>query len=440
MLRLDGPVLLFTLGVTTLTVILFGLIPAFTSSRFDLGRALARQGRGSIASAVRAPARTMLVTTQIAISLVLLAGAGSLIRTTAEFRRMRLGFEPDRVVKASILLPRAQYPEEHQRVAFFRSVLQRLEQTPGIASASAVSSYPFRATGGMPLTADGARVDDALAARLVIGGRYLETMRIPLLRGRSFGDGDGPDSEPVVILSRTLSERLWPGEDPIGRRVKLGARDDDAPWRSVVGIVGDTRKSFTDSLVHDAYLPYTQSPRPYMFLVARSSEAGESAVLRLQEAVWSVDRRQPVSEAGSLEEVVSRAMASHSFLATLLTGFSAFAVALATLGLYGVLAYLVTSRQREIAVRMACGAQPRDLLAMVLAQAVPVVAFGIAAGVACSLLFGRVLTSLIAGMRTTDAAILATISLVLAAAALVATLLPARRAMRVDPMLVLRGE
>ncbi|HJR63424.1 MAG TPA: ABC transporter permease [Gemmatimonadaceae bacterium] len=440
MLRLDGAGLAFTLGVATLTVMLFGLIPTVTASRVDLGRALARQGRGSIASPVRAPARAALVATQLAISLVLLAGAGSLIRTTMEFRAMRLGFEPDGVVKASILLPSAQYPEEHHRIAFHRSVLERLERTPGISSASAISSYPFRAMGGMPLTGDGARVDDALAARLAIAPRYLETMRIPLLRGRSFGDSDLSDSEPIALLSRALADRLWPGENPIGRRVKLGARDDDAPWRSVVGIVGDTRKSFTDSLVHDAYIPYTQSPRAYMFLVARSSEPGESAALRLQEAVWEVDRRQPISEAGSLADVVSRAMASHKFLATLLTGFSVFAVALATLGLYSVLAYLVTSRQREIAVRMACGAQPRDLVSMVLVQAVPVVALGIAAGIAGSLLLGRVLASLIAGIRTTDVGILATISLLLAATALLAILIPARRATRVDPMPVLRGE
>ena len=442
MLRPDATVLAASLGASTLMLLLFGLAPALSASRADPAAGLGA-GRGNSAGPGRARLRGAMVAAQLAISLVLLAGAGSLLRLTLRLQRIELGFRPAGVLKASLLLPLAQYPDAARRRAFYDELLPRVAALPGVAAASVVSNYPFRATGGWPVAGEGSAVPEAeaLAAPHTVGPGYFETVGVRLLRGRLFDARDRADGAPVAVVGAALAERLWPGADPIGRRVRFGGASAAGPWRTVVGVVRDTRKSLAARQLPDSYVPYAQGSHAYMYLVVRTTAADPMLVApAVQRAVWSVDARQPLADVGALERVVEDASASHRFLSGLLGGFAAFAVALATIGLYTVLAYVVTARRREIAVRVACGARPHDLVRLVLGEALPLVAAGLAAGAGATMLLGRVLAARVEGAEATDPALLAALGALLTAAALAAATIPVRRAMRLEPMPVLRED
>jgi putative ABC transport system permease protein len=437
-LAIDGTVLAFSAALAVVTLAFFGLLPALAHSKVDPARALSDSSRWSTAGRSRSRTRSALVVAQLAVSLALLCGALMLARTTRELQRLELGFDPRQVTKASVLLPLAQYPEPARRVAFVTSVLERLSAHPDIVAASVVNSHPFRDIGPRPVMAEGAADTTLSAIGYVIGPGYFETARVTLLGGRAFDQRDAAAAPPVAIVSQSLAERAWPGRNAIGRRIKVGPPGSDGEWRTVVGVARDTRKNLIDAPAPDLYVPYAQDPRPYFFLLARSSASDQSAAARLRDAVRSVDGRQPLAEVATLASVLEDAGASYRFLAVLLAGFSIFAVALATLGIYGVLSYLVTSRRREIAVRIAFGARGGDLIRMVAGQALPIIAAGLAAGAWMSVLVGRAIASAIAGVHPSGALALLGLAALLATAALLAMLIPARRATRVPPMLILR--
>jgi putative ABC transport system permease protein len=437
-LAIDSTVLVFSATLAVVTLASFGLLPAFLHGQVDPARALGESSRWSTAGRSRARTRSALVAAQLAVSLALLCGALMLVRTSRELERLELGFDPRQVTKASVLLPLAQYAEPAHRTAFVSAVLERLSAHPDIVAASVVNSHPFRDVGPRAVTADGASDTTLTAVSYVIGPGYFETARVALLGGRTFDQRDDAAATPVAIVSASLAERAWPSGSAIGRRIRVGPPRSEGAWRTVVGVVRDTRKNLTDVPAPDLYIPYAQDPRPYFFLLARSSGSEQSAAARLRDAVRAVDERQPLAEVATLTTVLEDAGASYRFLAVLLTGFSIFTVALATLGIYGVLSYLVTSRRQEIAVRIAFGARDGDLMRMVARQALPIIVAGLAAGAWMSVLLGRAIASAIAGVRPSGVAGLLGAAVLLAAAALLAVLIPARRAARVPPMLILR--
>ncbi|HJU89923.1 MAG TPA: ABC transporter permease [Gemmatimonadaceae bacterium] len=436
-LAIDGAVLAFSATLAVATLAASGLLPAVIHTNIDPARSLA-ESRTSTASHSRARTRSVLVGAQLAVSLALLCGALMLVRTTREMQRLDLGFDPRQVTKASVLLPLSHYPDSAQRTAFVTAVLDHLQSSPEIVSATVANSYPFRDGGPRPVAAEGASDTTLSAVHYVIGPSYLETVRVPLLRGRAFDARDDAAGPLVALVSHSFAERAWPAGEALGKRIKLGGTSSESPWRTIVGVVQNTRKNLTAAPAPDVYFPYAQDPRAYFYLIARSSGSSQSAAARMREAVRAIDERQPLADVATLTTVLEEAGASHRFLALLLTGFSVFTVALATLGMYGVLSYVVTSRRQEIAVRIAFGARAADLLGMIARQAVPILIVGMSVGTWLSVLVGRTLASAIEGVQTSGIMSLIAVDALLTVVAMLAILVPARRATETSPMLILR--
>jgi len=445
MLELDARVLLAAIGGSLLIALLFALVPSLAGARTRLTVALNEAGRGATDSVRRRRVRQALVTAELAVSLALLIGAGLLIRSAWHLNRLELGFDASQVLKANFALPLRQYPNAQAQLDFIEQLLARVRQMPGVQTASVTTIPPFRDAGGWPLEVEGRTIDrDRDAVRAVpqtISLDYFQTMKIPLLRGRKFTEQDRAGTEPVIIISEQLAHKLWPNEDPLGRRLRNSGGGSGQPvWRTVVGVVKDVRKTLTAEYFPDTYIPMQQNPRFFFYLMARTSGAPLALVPELQRAVGEMNANLPISEISTMEEAVTRAGARSRFLAALLAGFALFAVVLAMLGVYGIVSYGVSQRTHEIAIRLALGAEARDVTRLFVRQGAMLVVTGIALGLFIGRLLSRALAEQIYGVTVTDPLTYIGVSLLLALVALAVSYFPARRAAKVDPMMALRHE
>ena len=442
---IDGKVLAFTLGVSLLTGFVFGLVPALQASRADLNDSLKDGGRGS--TGIRGgKVRSLLVVAEVAMSLVLLVGAGLLIRSFMRLQQFDLGFNPDNLLTMRIQLPGTKYREGKQVAAFFQQLLQRIENTPGVRSVGAIASIFLTDTPnstnfsieGKPVPVGADAIEVPLDA---VSPGYFRVMGIPLLSGREFDDRDVEGATPVVIINQTFANRFFSGEDPIGKRFVYGQPAPNNPWMTIVGIVGDMRRTGFDRPVRpETFLPEAQAQDNALTIVARTEGDPASFATALRSEVWAIDRDQSVFSIKTMDATLSEMMSQRRFNMLLLGLFAAVALILAAVGIYGVISYSVTQRTHEIGIRMALGAGSSDVLKLVIGQGMLLVMIGVAAGLIFALLLTRLMSTLLYGVSATDPLTFAALSLTLTGVALVACFVPARRAMKVDPMIALRYE
>jgi putative ABC transport system permease protein len=436
----DRNVLLFGLAVSSLAGLLFGLAPAQQLARPDVHGDL-KQGARAASSVGQRRLRGLLVVGEIAISLVLLVGAGLTIRSFAKVQQQPAGFNPDHVITFGINLPAARYPTPQRKAEFWQRALDGLRSIPGIEVASATSRLPLlpgNSTRGLTIR-DLPPNAQATAHYRTASPEYFRAMRIPLLRGRVFEEADRENRPLVAVISASAAQRYWPSRNPIGERFSI-----NEPEITIVGVVGDVHAAGLDKAPQPTvYVPYRQDPWPFMVFALRftgtdTQSAGVQTSIR--DAIWQVDKDQPIGAILTMDEQLSKSLTRRRFSVTLLSAFGVVAAALAAIGLYGVLAFIVAQRRREIGVRMALGAQPRDVIADVMGQGLRLAAVGVVAGIVLALAGARLLNSLLFGTSPTDTlTFVAAVTLLVAIAAL-ASLVPALRASRVDPLIALRDE
>jgi putative ABC transport system permease protein len=440
---LDCHVLVFTLGLSVFSGLFFGIIPALHLGQVSLNEALTESGRAS-AGIGRRNLRSVLVVANVAIALVLLLSAGLLLRSLGELLRVDPGFDSRNVLTANLDVAGASYKKDPQFLAFYQRVLEGVRALPGVQSVGMTSQLPL----GGNMDGYGVHIEgklspnpqnDPSADGYSISPDYLRSMRIPVLRGRAFSESDRAETQPVVLVNQTLAKRMWPDEDPVGKRVKVGGMD--SPWRVIVGVVGDVLHAGLDaSQSNQIYLPETQSTDSGVVLVVRTSGPPAELAGGLRRVVADIDKNQPLSKIAPMDEVLIGSLAQRTFTLGLLGGFAGLALLLAAVGIYGLISYLVSLRGQEIGVRMALGALPLDILKMVLREGMKLAAIGLTLGVAIGLSAARALSGLLFRVRPSDPlALVGGASLLMLTAAL-ASYLPARRAAHADPMMALRHE
>jgi putative ABC transport system permease protein len=442
---IDGKVLLFTALVAVVTGLIFGLAPAAQASNFSLNDTLKEGGRDAAGGSKGVRLRGLLVIAEVAVSFVLLIGAGLLISSFLHLRNLDPGFRADHLLTAKIDLPELKYPDREHRIPFFDDIIRRVSALPGVQSAAIAGNLPLTYDGdsmyvgveGIPDPPPDQQRDVIYRA---IGPGYFSTMGIPLVRGRDFTEQDTTDTGYTVVVSEKMAKHFWPGQDPIGKRLKPGSTTSDSPWREVIGVVKDVRQN---DFVADPKLQMYMSYRQLKFLapnalVVRTSVDPMSLAIPLRNAVWAVDKDQPVSNIRSMEEIVAAAMARQRFSTMLLGIFAALALVLAAVGIYGVMSYSVAQRTREIGIRLALGAQRTDVLKLAMGQGLRLVIIGVGIGLVAALVLTRVMAGLLFGVSATDPVTFVTISFVLLAVAMLASYVPSVRAMKVDPMVALR--
>jgi putative ABC transport system permease protein len=443
---IDGIVLAFTIAIALLTTMLSALAPALQSSRINLADSLKEGSRGLPGGRRSTQVRGFLTVFEVALSLVLLIGAGLMIKSLATVLKVDPGFNTENRISMNLPLVGSRYPTATKQIAFFQDVNTRVKALPGVQTAALISSVPL--SGG--LYAGGFSIDGRVSAseseelvadRRMISPDYFEALGVPLLRGRGFSDQDDQTSPGVAIVSESLARRFIPGEEPIGRRIKLGGRESTRPWLIIVGVAGDVHDQALESDARPCvYVPYPQFPTSNMTLVVRGVSDPKLLIPAIREGVWTVDRDQPVTEIKTMDQFVSESISSRKFNALLLAIFAGLALVLATVGVYGVIAYSVSQRVQEIGIRMALGAQPSSVVRLVLGRGMVLVVVGVAIGLSTSLALTRLMTSLLFGVSATDAGTFLAVSGLLIMIALLASYIPARRAAKVDPMVALRSE
>ena len=442
---IDESVLGFTLGISLLTGILFGLVPALQASRTDLTETLKEGGRSSATGARLRSARSILVIAEVAVALVLLVGAGLLLRSFSRLLNVDPGFQTDNLLTMQIALPATKYREPQQVRSFYGQLIERVKNLPGVQSAGAVSNLPLSGSvtsGNFQI--EGRPVPPGTPSphsdRRAATADYLSTMRISLLKGRYFTDRDVADAPQVAIIDETMAKLYWPNEDPVGRRLTFEGGDNPR-WREIVGVVGPVKHKALDAdLRGQLYFPHAQSSQAGMYLVVRAANDPMSLASTVRAAVRAVDVDQPVYNVRAMKEVLDNSVAQRRFSVLLLGIFAGVAMVLAAVGLYGVMSYTVTQRTHEIGIRMALGAQGGDVLKMVLGQGTVLALTGIVIGLIAAFALTRVMSSLLFGVSATDPVTFATIALLLAGVALLACYIPARRATKVEPVVALKYE
>jgi putative ABC transport system permease protein len=442
---IDGKVLVFTMLVSLVTGLIFGLAPAAQASNFNLNETLKEGGRDSGAGSGGNRIRALLVISEVAVSFILLIGAGLLINSFLHLRNLDPGYRADHLLAMKVALPDSKYPDKERRSPFYAEVIRRVQALPGVQSVAVASNLPLTYNGdSMPIGVEG-RADPPPDQRpdvilRVVSPGYFSTMGIALVKGRDFSERDNADATKVVVVSEKTARHFWPGEDPIGKRLKPGSTTSESPWREVIGVVKDVRQNdFVAEPKMEMYMAYPQlSSFAPNALVVRTNVAPLSLATSVRNAVWAVDKDQPVSDIRTMEGIVSESVARQRFSMLLLGIFASLALILAAVGIYGVMSYSIAQRTREIGIRMALGAQRSDVLKLAVGQGLRLVLIGVAIGLGAAFILTRVMASLLFGVSATDPTTFATISLVLISVALLASYIPALRATRVDPMVALR--
>jgi putative ABC transport system permease protein len=441
---MDGGVLAFTFAVAVLTGVLFGLIPALHASRLDLHETLKEGGRSGSGDARRARSRAVLVVAETALAMVLLVGAGLLVKSFATLAGTDPGFRVEHVLTGSIDLPRVAYGTPERQAGFFRALDERAAAIPGVRSAGAATTLPLSgATSRIGFHVVGTPPDrpgegDATGYDVVTPG-YFDAIGIPLKRGRTFGARDDARAPGAVVINEAMGRRYFGGQDPVGRRITL--TDQDTSAREIVGVVGDVRhEGLGEEPSPAVYVSQLQAPVPFMRYVVRTAGDPARAAAALRREVAALDGRVAVGEVRTMAEVVADSVASPRLSMVLLGIFAALGIALAAIGLYGVVSYSVASRSQEIGIRMAMGARPGDVIRMVVRQGMGMTAGGLVLGLAGAFAATRLLRTMLVGVSSTDPAVFALVPLLLASVALAATWLPGRHATRLDPMAALRKE
>jgi putative ABC transport system permease protein len=444
----DGRVLLFTLFVSLSTGILFGIIPASRVSQFQLTYSLKQGGGQSGVGAGGHQLRDALVISEVALAIVLLTGAALLIRSLRNLYHLDPGFRADHVLVMRTPLPRPKYEAVERRRAFFDQVLAQVESLPGVVGAGYTTWVPLTNDGGATgITIEG-KPEPAPGNVLIPNTRivsldYMKTLQMKLIEGRAIETGDSTGKRPVALINQTMAKNYWPGENPVGKEFKVGGYSEKSPWITVIGIVGDVHQAGLDVPARaEMYLPYQQQDFGYEpeYLAVRTSGNPMALAEIVRQQIWSVDKEQPVAGVMPLEDLVDENLASRRMQASLLGGFAGLALLLVTLGIYAVLSFAVTQRTQEIGVRVALGAQPRDILRMIFSQGFKLFLIGAAIGLAAAFALSRALVHLLFGVSAYDPASFAVVTILLAAVALLACYVPARRATRVDPLIALRYE
>jgi predicted permease len=453
-ITLDAPVLAFTLFLALFAGILAGLLPAIRFTRTDVNEALKQgQSRGSSDSS-RSNTHGLLVVSEVALSLVLLIGAGLMIRSLLRLSSVQPGFDPNNVLTARLTVPGTKFSSPAAQINFYDQVLRQVRATPGVESAGLIDSLPMNNGGShQPVAVEGQAVvpmadQPEVDVRMVSPG-YLRAMRVPVLRGRDLSDADVAARPPVVFISESMAKRFWPNENPIGKHITLTFFSDVR--REVAGVVGDVKQDSLDQTrpVETLYWPLSQLTVPPpseawrsfgMSLAVRTSADPASAISGVTSAVHRVDPETPVVGVVTMEGLISASLSPQRFNVFLLGAFAGLALVLAAVGIYSVLSYSVRRRVREIGIRMALGATPSDVLQLVVADGMKPILLGVALGLAAAFALSRVVTSLIYGVRAADPLTFAGVALLLVAVGLLATILPAYRATRVEPVRTLREE
>jgi putative ABC transport system permease protein len=451
--RVDGPVLGFAIGLTAVSGLIFGLAPSLRTSAWSPQEALKEGGRSGSRAGSRDRLRSMLVVAEIALALVLLTGAGLLIRSAIALNSVDPGFDPRGVIAGRVSLPAADYATPEQVTRAFERIEERLAALPGVASGALVSAAPLEDGNSNGLVPEGRPVDIASSInslmRLVTPA-YFATMGIELVRGRAFTTGDKRGGPLVMVVNESLAREAFPGQDPIGKRIACcEAGPDGSPgWKEVVGVVSDVRaEGLDEEPVPEFYLPMVQAPGAAwewtdrtMTVAVRAREDAIPLMVPLRRAVAEVDAGLPLYNLGTMQGRMTDSLAQSRFSTMLLTVFGAIALILAAIGVYGVISYGVTQRTQEIGIRMALGARHADVLAMVVRHGAVLAGIGLAVGLAGALALSSMLASLLFQVSPTDPPTFAAGTLVLSAVAVLAAAVPARRAARTDPMVALRNE
>jgi putative ABC transport system permease protein len=444
---LDLKVLGFTLLVSLLTGLIFGLAPAIQAARLNQSETLKEGGRDSVTGRSGKRLRSLLVTAEVAVSLVLLIAAGLLINSFLRLRNIDPGFRVDHLLTMKIELPEPKYEEMQRRTAFYDNLIQRVQSLAGVRSAAVTTNLPLYRQGnsigirleGKPAPLPG---HELIVVTRIVSPGYFETMGIPLLAGRQFTDHDSDQSPNVVVISETMARRYWPGEEAIGKRIAAGRVRTDADWIQVVGVVKDVRQFELNAEPRpQMYLAYGQADffRPEDLVVKTDVEPASIAAT-VRKAVWDVDKDQPVSNIRTMDEILAESIARQRFSMLLLGVFAGVALLLAAVGIYGVMSYSVAQRTHEIGIRMALGAQTSAVLKLAVAYGLKLVIAGVVIGLVAAFALTRLMATLLFGVTPTDPATFALISLLLISVAAIASYIPARRATKVDPLIALRYE
>jgi putative ABC transport system permease protein len=441
-LHMDGWVLAFTAAISLASGLCFGLVPALQLSKPNLNTVLRDEGRSSTGSRRRNNARNILVVSQVALSMVLLVGAGLLIRSFIRLQTATPGFDPGNVLSMRIFLPRTKYATRSQTIAFYNEALKQVRTLPGVESVAISSALPVNGTRRSPMLLEG-QPEVPVGERPIlniqtISPDYTKVLRVPLVRGREFTEHDDAEAPPVVMVNQAVVRRYWPNENPIGKRIYLG----QLPKPSVVvGVLGDIKN---ENLAHDAtpevFLPFPQLPWASLNLTVRTTRDPHNSISAVRRQISLIDKDQPVTNVQTLEELLESASAQPRFTMFLLGIFATAALILAMVGIYGVIAYSVAQRTQELGIRMALGADRSDILRLVIGHGLLLTLSGVAIGMIASVALTRMLSSMLYKTSATDPLIFSSSAVLFLAVALIASYLPARRAMRIDPTDALRYE
>jgi len=445
-IHMDTRVLLFVFVVSVLTGIVFGMAPAWIAARADVAEALKERGRSTTASTMGRSIREILVISELAVALVLLVGAGLLIKGFSRLRAMNPGFNSANVMTMYLQLPTTRYGEIPKQTQFRRELLTRLNSLPGVQAAMVTDiplggnyvGHRFVIDGRPPVAVGG----EPEAQTLSVMGNYFPVMQIPLHAGRDFTPLDREGQLPVAIVNEEMVREFFPHEDPIGMRIRWAGDSGLPRWMTVIGVVGDVKHSgLTQPTDPAVYTPFSQNDeawRRFMTLAIRARNASPGLVEQVKRQIWSLDGQIPVGDVHAMDELIAVSLAQQRFNMLLLGVFAALALILAAVGIYGAMAYAANQRTHEIGIRTALGAQRRDVLRLVMRDGAKIALFGIASGIAGALALTHLMASLLFEVKPTDPATFAGVAILLAFVVLAACYIPARRAMRVDPIVALR--
>ncbi|HKS10236.1 MAG TPA: ABC transporter permease [Pyrinomonadaceae bacterium] len=442
---IDWRVFAFTLALSVVTGIVFGLAPALTASKPDLIQALRNSRSGGLMSFGLRSFRGWLVVAELALAMVLLVAAGLLVRSFNKLTAVDLGFDRENVLTTRISLPRSKYKEPAQSLAFQQELLQRIKALPGVQSAGTINHTPLNGFGMIVFTAiEGQppvdKKDPAIGVG-VVSPEYFQTLNIPLLNGRQLDERDGPTQQKVALVNQAFAKRFFPAGDVLGKRVGFGCEEAEGLCRTIVGVVGSIRQeSLTDAVTAELYVPSAQMPMNSVTLFVRTNADPLSLVPAVRSQVLTIDKNQPIYNVKTLDQRVSDATAVSRSMTVLFSAFALLALVLGLVGIYGIVSYAVTQRTQEIGIRMAVGAQARDILQLIVRHGLVLVLTGVALGVAGAFAVTRFLATLLFGITPTDTLTFVVVSAIFFAIAMFASLIPARRATKVDPLTALRYE